>query len=610
MTPFISRIAIFPVKSLDALEVQAARVLSSGALMFDRQWALFDAQGRVVNAKRHAAIHLLRARFDPGAQTLAVKDQSGQGLPDATFALAHDRAALERWLRAYFGFEVHLRTDNTAGFPDDLHSPGPTLIGASTLDAMADWFGLGLEQMRARLRTNVEIGGTPPFWEDCLFGQAGEAIPFRLGPVTLAGINPCQRCVVPARDPLTGEVDQDFATRFSELRARTMPIWADRTRFDHFYRVAVNTRLHGSQSGHEIRVGDRLDLQDPTRAPVSSASATPADFWSGTLAIAEIRDEAPGVKTFQLRHPTGNTLPFRFLPGQFVTVTIEAGAERLRRSYTLSSSPAQTGSCEITVKRDGSASSALHNATPGATLAVAGPFGRFTFDERDATAIVLIAGGVGITPLMSKLRYLARIRWPGRIDLVYSAKRQQDLIFQAELLRLHHDLPGFRMHVTLTAPDEAWNGARGRLSETWIRSVVPDIADRQIRLCGPTGMATETRRILRQLGVQDTNIASESFGGPPEAPIIDDGILWPVTFERSGPTILTPSAHSVLTTALAAGIALDCGCLAGVCGRCKVKLLRGKVATGCEDALSAKEKEDGLILACQSRPLGPVTLDC
>jgi glycine betaine catabolism B len=83
------------------------------------------------------------------------------------------------------------------------------------------------------------------------------------------------------------------------------------------------------------------------------------------------------------------------------------------------------------VKREGRVSSLLHDTyAAGSSLQVSGPMGRFTFNDEDADEIVMIAGGVGLTPLMSKLRYLRDKRWPGRIDLVYSARSGREVIFE------------------------------------------------------------------------------------------------------------------------------------------------------------------------------------
>jgi hypothetical protein len=152
-----------------------------------------------------------------------------------------------------------VRRDENGGFPDDGNAPGPTVVSTATLAAVASWFpGLDVDSVRRRLRANVEIDGVPAFWEDALFGAAGDAVPFQLGAVELAGTNPCQRCIVPSRDPESGEPLPAFAKHVAERRAETLPPWAERTRFDHFYRLAVNTRAAPNQAGRAIRVGDSL----------------------------------------------------------------------------------------------------------------------------------------------------------------------------------------------------------------------------------------------------------------------------------------------------------------------------------------------------------------
>ncbi len=150
-----------------------------------------------------------------------------------------------------------------AGFPDDLESPGPTVVSTATLRTVAGWFaGLNEDEVRRRFRANLEIDAEgndlPPFWEDRLCGPAGQATRFRVGDVVFSGTNPCQRCIVPTRDAATGDAWPRFAKAFAQAREVSLPAWAERSRFDHFYRLAVNTRLAGA--GGRIRVGDAVEV--------------------------------------------------------------------------------------------------------------------------------------------------------------------------------------------------------------------------------------------------------------------------------------------------------------------------------------------------------------
>jgi uncharacterized protein YcbX len=187
--------------------------------------------------------------------------------------LAAGDAELERRLGEFFGFEVTLEENLETGFPDDLESPGPTVVGRPSLEAVAAWFPpLDLTETRRRFRATLELDCAenddepmPPFWEDRLFApdaspDALATVGFRIGAVRFEGVNPCARCAVPTRDSHTGEVWPRFAQEFQTRRAESLPAWAPRTAFDHFYRLSVNTRVPPSETGKRIRIGDPVTV--------------------------------------------------------------------------------------------------------------------------------------------------------------------------------------------------------------------------------------------------------------------------------------------------------------------------------------------------------------
>jgi uncharacterized protein YcbX len=225
----------------------------------DRRFALVDPAGKYVNGKTEPRVHGLRVSYDTTLSVATFTD-AGTGQRQ-TFRLAADGAGLAQWLGPIFGRPVSLRCDDEGGFPDDALAPGPTIVSTATLSAVASWFpGLDVDSVRRRLRTNIEVDGVPAFWEDGLYGAAEHPVPFRIGEVEFEGTNPCQRCVVPSRDPFTGEVLAAFSKRVAERRAATLPAWAERARFNHFYRLAVNTRVRTPQAGHALHVGDAVCL--------------------------------------------------------------------------------------------------------------------------------------------------------------------------------------------------------------------------------------------------------------------------------------------------------------------------------------------------------------
>jgi len=283
--PRVARLRVYPFKSLPGADVPASTLTQAGSLWRDREFALFDDAGVCVNAKREPAIHALRVTFD---EALTRVEFSNPGAGEIfRFAFDDDPRALDSWLSAYFGKTVALRRNDSGGFPDDPRAPGPTVVSTATLATVASWFPeLDAANVRARLRANVEIDGVPPFWEDHLFAGPGVTVPFRIGDAAFEGVNPCARCIVPSRDAESGVPTSDFAKRVAERRAATLPTWADRSHFDHFYRIAVNTQVPPNAERASIRVGDAICLAVSADALRSGAAGA---FAIGTASL----DAAP-----------------------------------------------------------------------------------------------------------------------------------------------------------------------------------------------------------------------------------------------------------------------------------------------------------------------------
>jgi uncharacterized protein len=265
--PILTQIAIYPIKSLDGAIVNQAQISSGGALEFDRRWAIVDEKGKIVNAKRTAKIQQLRSQFDfvNSAQRLQISLQAGSNSTIDTFCLNTERGELARWLSDFFGFTVNIIENAIVGFPDDLNAYGPTIVSTATLETVCEWFpGLDLAEARRRFRTNLEINNVPAFWEDRLFGAPNRVVKFQIGTVKFDGINPCQRCIVPTRNSRTGAVEPKFQQIFQQQRQQTTigkdPGWMGLMRFNHFYRLAVNTQIPLLEAGKYLNTGDRLYL--------------------------------------------------------------------------------------------------------------------------------------------------------------------------------------------------------------------------------------------------------------------------------------------------------------------------------------------------------------
>ena len=375
---------------------------------------------------------------------------------------------------------------------------------------------------------------------------------------------------------------------------------------------------------------------DPSCEAAVAAAKRP---WSGTLRVAAIFPETPTVKTFRLVNPEGGDIPFVFMPGQFLTFSAEIGGERARRSYTIASSPTQRSYIEVTVKREeqGLISRYLHDRVAiGSLLEVSAPSGVFTFTGADADSIVLIAGGVGITPMMSITRYLMDRSFPGDIYFLYGARSTQEFIFREELEYLQKRHANLHIAATMSRVEgTAWMGASGPVSKEFIARAVSEVARRRIHLCGPPRMMQAVKAALAELGVPKEQVRTEAFGPAqgvtpgtraplpapslapapaPAAPAAAAGVVpriatVEIRFTKSGKTGPLAPDQSVLEAAEAIGVPIDYSCRVGICGTCKVPLLEGKVTMEVEEGLAPDEKARGIILACQAKSVGNLVVE-
>jgi hypothetical protein len=253
----LSRIDLFPIKSLDAASVAVARVNHAGILEHDRFYAILDEAGSYVNGKRNGRIHLIRTIFADDFREACFWIQ---GDAQKQYFVLSEPQKINRWLSAFFGFSARLVFEPNNGFPDDRLASGPTITSTGSLEEIIRWFPeLTLDGTRRRFRTNLELAAGEPFWEDRLFGEPNELKPFRIGDISFLGHNPCQRCVVPSRDPESGTQSvPGFQKTFMALREKCLPAWADIRRFNHFYRFGVNTSIPHGFAGKLLRIGDRL----------------------------------------------------------------------------------------------------------------------------------------------------------------------------------------------------------------------------------------------------------------------------------------------------------------------------------------------------------------
>ncbi|MFT4126759.1 MAG: hybrid-cluster NAD(P)-dependent oxidoreductase [Gordonia sp. (in: high G+C Gram-positive bacteria)] len=344
-----------------------------------------------------------------------------------------------------------------------------------------------------------------------------------------------------------------------------------------------------------------------------------ADDADHLLVCVERAQLTHTMATFTFRTVEPRT--FVFNPGQFLTIGIDIDGRSVQRCYSISSSPTRPDTLSISVKRKagGHVSNWLHDTmAPGMTVTAGGPLGRFSYVGHTAEKFLFISAGSGITPVMSMLRAATegyRTEWESPdIVFLHSARTPDDIPFRAELEEIAAGHPGVRISFACTRLTEAdpapeWYGHRGRIDADVLARICPDLAEREVFLCGPGQFRSGVRSALLASGSSLDHIHEESFGLllPTPGEEIADGVR--VDFTRRARRITVGPGTTILAAAAAAGVTLPSSCGVGLCGSCKVTKVSGDVVMNHQGGIRAKEIAQGKILLCCSEPLSPVVID-
>jgi len=237
-----------------------------------------------------------------------------------------------------------------------------------------------------------------------------------------------------------------------------------------------------------------------------------------TYIVKEIIDETHDVKTLRIAPESGKV--FDFKPGQFVNLAlkIEEGKPPVARPYSISSSPTDKDYLALTIKipdREKSFPKKVAKLKPREKVYISGPFGVFTFDEQKHKHLVMIAGGVGITPFHSVVRYCTGKKLTNKLNLLYSNKTHEDVIFHDDFERFQKENPNFTYVCTLTREDEAakWKGCTGRIDADMINKYGgADLTKAYYMLCGSNGFVKAFKDLLLGMNIPKEQILYELFG--------------------------------------------------------------------------------------------------
>ncbi|WP_374377566.1 pyridoxamine 5'-phosphate oxidase family protein [Dongia sp.] len=362
-------------------------------------------------------------------------------------------------------------------------------------------------------------------------------------------------------------------------------------------------------SRNSLMTGDWAEMQARLKAQALAKQWRP-------FRIAEIKQESASVRSFYLEpldgfgliaHEAGQHLPIR--------VTLPGAEQPLIRTYTLSAAPSD-GCYRISVKRQGKVSAHLHELRAGDTLDVRAPAGTFTIDAQERRPAVLMAAGIGITPMLAMLRHIVFEGWRKRrirpTWLFYAARNLEDRAFDAEINALLVQGQG---SVRLVRVLSDTDGARerqdydvaGRIDMALLSATLP-FGDYDFYLCGPGPFMQAVYDGLRDLNISNTRIHAEAFGPASLTRVADAGtpamVLGapskesvPVAFIASGKEARwSPDNGSLLDLAESRGLNPPFSCRSGTCGSCRTKVVEGAVTY--HTAPSAEIAEDEALICC------------
>lgn len=225
--------------------------------------------------------------------------------------------------------------------------------------------------------------------------------------------------------------------------------------------------------------------------------------------VAEIIRRTPDVKSFRFKRPEG----FDYDPGQYMYVTIMVGNEKQTKHFTISSSPTEADSIEFTKRiTDHEFSKALDQLRIGDWAYLKAPEGKFTF-KGEYPKVAMIAGGIGITPFRSIIKYCTDRSIESQITLLYGNRSEESITFGEDLVMLAGEDHNLKIVHILAEPSENWKGRRGFVDLQMIKEETPDYSERVFYVCGPPGLVTSILNILKTLKIPDDNTKTERFSG-------------------------------------------------------------------------------------------------
>jgi uncharacterized protein YcbX len=258
MNPTLSKIRIYPIKSLDPIELTSVKI-GNRSLLGDRKFAMLNQFGSFINGKATGLVNQLQTSFDEQIEYVTFNKRGSD--KKTIFNLNTETDKIESFLSLFFKNKVSLIKNEDGRLMDIPDESAATVIAYETVQYLAEQLGDSMDTLRLRFRANLEISNVPIYWEERLANEDSEiGVPFLIGDVKMIGKNLRARCNVPPRNPLTGETDKTFIKKLIDSRQKNIPSWSHVQKLGSLYHLSVDTFIPDSETGKQIHIGDLVQL--------------------------------------------------------------------------------------------------------------------------------------------------------------------------------------------------------------------------------------------------------------------------------------------------------------------------------------------------------------
>lgn len=312
---------------------------------------------------------------------------------------------------------------------------------------------------------------------------------------------------------------------------------------------------------------------------------------------------------------------FKYKPGQYLTLKLNIEGNEERRAYSISSCPTTDDFIQITIKNiDGGfvSSFLVNNIYEGDWLEVFPPLGNFTVDPNPENKknYVMIAGGSGITPLMSMIKSVLVGEPNSNILLLYSNRYSDNIIFKNELNDFVSQYPNrLVIHHFISKENIDQNNFYGRLSPEVFKKIAieesSNFQDAEYYLCGPTSLMQSIEQTIDELQIPKSKLHKESFvssnlydeeSAKPELPEYQTRDIRVRVYGQEY-NLRVEKEDNIITAGIKNGLIFPYSCQIGACSTCRAKIVSGDVYMEVREGLTDAEVEQGYILTCQSHPM-------